>query len=96
MSTRLSITSVAKLANLSLDKKDEVKFQQAFDATIAVVGNLTELETKNVTPTHQVTGLESQWRQDLVKPSLTQDQALANAKHKHNGFFMVDRIIDHD
>ncbi len=96
MSTRLSITSVAKLANLSLDKKDAAKFQQAFDATIAVVGNLAELETKNIAPTHQVTGLENRWRQDLVKPSLTQDQALANAKHKHNGFFVVDRIIDHD
>ena len=96
MSTRLSIASVAKLANLSLDSKDEVKFQQAFDDTIKVVSNLTELKTQNIKPTHQVTGLENQWREDRVEPSLTQDEALANTKKQHNGYFLVDRIIDHD
>ncbi len=96
MSTRLSIASIAQLANLTLDPQNQAKFQQAFDETIGVVGNLTELNTTNTTATHQVTGITNQWRQDLVEPSLTQDQALANAVKTHNGYFVVNRIIDHD
>lgn len=96
VSTRLTIANIAQLANLSLNKQDENKFQQAFDATIKVIENLNELNIKNVTPTHQVTGTQNQWREDKILPSLSQDQALANAKKKHQGYFVVNRIIDHD
>ncbi|MGH7405986.1 MAG: Asp-tRNA(Asn)/Glu-tRNA(Gln) amidotransferase subunit GatC, partial [Candidatus Methylomirabilales bacterium] len=33
-------------------------------------------------------------REDVVSPSLSQDQALANAPDRHEAFFRVPRILE--
>lgn len=93
---KFDITHVAKLANLSLSQEEEQKFEKQLEETTEYVKNLNEVNTQEIEPTSQVTGLENVTREDEIKPSLTQDQALANAESTFNGFFKVKGILNNE
>lgn len=90
---KFDIKHVAKLANLTLTAEEEEKFSAQLEETISYVEGLDEVDTDSVEPTSQVTGLENVTREDEIKPSLTQEQALSNANSTHNGFFKVKGIL---
>lgn len=87
---------IAQLAQIPISDKEEQSLEHAFDATLKVIDKLQELDVKNVEPTHQVTGLHNVLREDIVDESrmFTQEEALANAKQTHNGFFVVNQLIE--
>lgn len=91
---KIDINHVAKLAKLSLKKEEKIKLEKQLNETLEYVNQLSEIDTKNVDPTSQVTGLENVTREDEVKPSLSQEEALKNAKSTHNGFFKVKAILE--
>lgn len=93
---KFDISHVAKLANLPLTDEEKKKFEKQLEETITYVESLDKVDTKGVEPTSQVTGLENVTREDVVKPSLTQEQALSNAKQTHNGFFKVKGILNNE
>lgn len=91
---KFDISHVAKLANLPLTDEEKKKFEKQLEETITYVESLEKVDTKGVEPTSQVTGLENVIREDVVKPSLSQEEALKNAKQTHNGFFKVKGILN--
>lgn len=90
------VAHVAELANLSVTKEEQEQFAEAFSATVEEINHLHEIDTTDVEPTHQLTGLTNVWREDKVDESrlLTQESALSQAEHSVNGFVVVDRIIE--
>lgn len=90
---KLDVKHIAKLANLTLSEEEEKKFEKQLEETVEYIEGLSEVDTTNVEPTSQVTGLENVTRQDEIKPSLSQEDALKNAKSTHNGFFKVKGIL---
>jgi aspartyl-tRNA(Asn)/glutamyl-tRNA(Gln) amidotransferase subunit C len=92
---KLSIQHIAKLANLHIAKDETKIFESQLTDIIDYIGQLDEVDTKNVSPTSQVTGLTNVLRDDEeVLPSLTQEEALKNTKNSHNGFFVVSAILE--
>lgn len=87
------VRHVAKLANLTLKKGEVKKFQKQLSDTISYVEKLKKLKTRNVAPTSQVTGLENVFREDEVRPSMSQEETLSNAKETYKGFFKVKAIF---
>lgn len=87
---------VAQLAQIPVTDQEEEMLTKAFDETLKVVDTLQQLDVTDVEPTHQVTGLVNVLREDLVDEThmLTQEQALSNAKNTHNGFFVVNQLIE--
>ncbi|MEK6879283.1 MAG: Asp-tRNA(Asn)/Glu-tRNA(Gln) amidotransferase subunit GatC, partial [Nanoarchaeota archaeon] len=63
-------------------------------STLNYLNKLNEVDTKDVEPTPQVTGLENVTREDKTRPSLTQEEALTDTKSTQNGYFKVPRILD--
>jgi aspartyl-tRNA(Asn)/glutamyl-tRNA(Gln) amidotransferase subunit C len=92
------VKKIAKLANLTLQNNEEQLFAQQFSNTIEVVNELNKIDTTGVIATYQVNGLSNIVRDDVVDPqyTLTQSQALSQAKESHEGFFVVKRLIDTD
>lgn len=92
------VRHVANLANIPVSDSEAETLESAFEETIKVVQHLTELNTSQTEPTHQVTGLENVLREDLVTPErmFSQSEALANAQETHEGFFVVPQVIDQD
>ena len=90
---KIDIRKLAKLANLTITPEEEEKYSQELSSTLDYVNKLNEVDTTGVEPTSQVTGLENVTREDEVRPSLTQEEALSNAKSTKNGYFKVKRIL---
>lgn len=92
------VKKIGKLANLKLQDNEVNLFAEQFTQTIEVVNHLNEIDTNNLDATYQVNGLSNVTRADEVdlKRVLPQQVALREAKKTHNGFFVVERLIDSD
>lgn len=90
------VKKIALLANIPMTAEEQKKMTQDLQKIITLVDTLGALDTKNVTPTSQVTGLENVFREDIVdeKRTLTQEEALSNAQSTHNGYFVVEAIFE--
>ncbi len=92
------VHKIAKLANIPVTVREESVLTDGFNTTMKVVDTLFSVDVTGVPPTSQVTGLENVFREDEIDPTrqFTQDEALANAPRKHNGYFVVDQILEDD
>lgn len=89
-----NITAVAHLARLTLTPDDEKRLPGQMAETLSSVDVLNEMPTNDLSPTSQVTGLTNITREDMVEPSLSPEEALANAARTHNGFFVVPYVFE--
>ncbi len=96
--TARDVHAISLLANIPVTVDEEASLAHGFNTTLAVVDQLFSVDVAGVAPTNQVTGLENAFREDVVDDTrtFTQEQALANAPHTHNGFFVVDQILDQE
>ena len=90
---KIDVKKIAQLANLKIKPQDERKFEKQLEEILKYVEKLNEVDAKGVEITSQVTGLENVTREDVAKPSLTQDEALSGTKSKHNGLIKGDAIL---
>jgi aspartyl-tRNA(Asn)/glutamyl-tRNA(Gln) amidotransferase subunit C len=91
--TLKDVEYVANLAKLELSEEEKKRFKKELNNIIRYVDQLNELNTENVPITSQVIFLQNVLREDEVLPSLSPDEALANAPEKKDGFFKVPRVI---
>ena len=94
--TKAQVQHVAKLANLPLTDEEEEKLGEQLSQTLDYINKLEEIDTGKVKPTSQVTGLENVTRDDQVISSLTQAEALKNAKSTYKGYIKVKAILDQE
>lgn len=87
---------LAKLANLPLTANEVQVLDRQFGEVLEVVDRLDELDTSKIEATPQVTGLKNRFREDETDDQriLSQDEALANAKNSHNGYFVVEAVFE--
>jgi aspartyl-tRNA(Asn)/glutamyl-tRNA(Gln) amidotransferase subunit C len=90
------VKHLAKLANLTLTAKQLENIPKQLSSVIDYMSKIKSLKTENVPETSQVTNLENVFREDVVDNDrmFTQQQALSNAKNKHNGYFKVKAIFE--
>lgn len=91
---KLDVNHIAKLSNIPLNDNEVTTLEDQLDETLKYIESLQEIDTKNIQPTSHVTGLENITREDISQPSLTQKEALQNAKSTHAGFIQVNQILD--
>lgn len=99
MSTAISpqqVGHVASLASIPVTADEEKSMAKAFAETLDVIAQLQQLDVSKTQPTHQVTGLENVWREDVVitENMFTQSEALANAAQTYQGYIVVPQIIN--
>jgi len=88
------VEHIAKLARLKLSKEEIGKFCSQLSEVLDYVNVLNEVETKDVEPTAQVTGLENVFREDEVFPSLEPQQALSCAPAREGNFFKTGVVLE--
>ena len=91
---KINVQHIAGLAKLKLLRDEEERFSSQLEDTLETIGKLNEINTEKTEITSQVTGLENVVDEDIVRPSLTQKEALANAKNTLNGFVVVKAVIE--
>jgi aspartyl/glutamyl-tRNA(Asn/Gln) amidotransferase C subunit len=92
------VDAIAKLALIPVTEDEKKDLAQGFNTVMDVLDTLKRVDVSHVEPTHQVTGLENVFREDEIDEArmFTQEQALINAPKAHDGYFMVDQVIDQD
>jgi aspartyl-tRNA(Asn)/glutamyl-tRNA(Gln) amidotransferase subunit C len=90
--SRDEVRHVAMLARLGLDPGDEEFYAEQLSGILGHIDRLQQLDTAAIPPTAQVVEIESRLRDDEPRPSLSQEEALANAPAKVDGFFRVPAI----
>jgi aspartyl-tRNA(Asn)/glutamyl-tRNA(Gln) amidotransferase subunit C len=93
---RVKVKHVAKLASLPLTSEEEEKFAKELGETLDYVEKLDEVDTSGLEGTNQVTGLVNVTREDIVGHSLSQEEALSNAKETYKGFIKVKAILSEE
>lgn len=89
----IDIDHVAKLAKLKLSKEEKETFEPQLKEVLGYISQLEKVDTEKVEPIGHITGQMNVTREDEARPSLSQDDALANAPKTHNGFFQVDAVF---
>ena len=87
------IRRLAALANIGLNDDQVESFATEIDQIIGFVEKLSSVNTDDVEPTDQVTGLVDVWREDEVKKGLNYDQIQLNAPDWEDGHFKVRRVL---
>jgi aspartyl-tRNA(Asn)/glutamyl-tRNA(Gln) amidotransferase subunit C len=96
MSKTIDVTHLAKLANLPITEKQTLALQTSLSKTLDYVDVIKSLDTNNVSETNQVTNLSNVYREDIIDMTrvFSQEQSLSNATKSHNGFFVVNSVMD--
>ena len=92
--TRKEVEHVARLARLELTEEEKERMTAQLDSILGYIDTLNELDTSQVEPTTTVIPMASVMREDVVRQSLSQDEALANAPDREDVYFRVPRIIE--
>jgi aspartyl-tRNA(Asn)/glutamyl-tRNA(Gln) amidotransferase subunit C len=87
--TRDEVLHVARLARLALSEDEVERFGAQLSAILEAVGKVSELDLSDVEPTAHPLELANVWAEDEPRPSLSVDEALANAPDREAGFFRV-------
>lgn len=90
------VKKIKELANLVISDSELKDLQIELQSTFSYIQKIRLLNTANVKETSQVTGLNNVFREDVVTSSLTQEQALSQAKSTYNGYFKVKAIFDEE
>ena len=88
------IKYVANLARITLTPDQEARLGSQLDDILGYVKKLEELDVSDVEPMAHAVPLYNVMRADEVKPSISNDEALANAPKKANGLFVVPKIVE--
>jgi aspartyl-tRNA(Asn)/glutamyl-tRNA(Gln) amidotransferase subunit C len=86
------VAHVAMLARLGLDEEDRRRLGAELDVILEHISALQRADISEIPETAQVGNLVNVWRQDEPAPSLTQEQALANAPDTDGQYFKVGAI----
>ena len=88
------VEKVAKLARLDVSPAEKEAFARQLSQILTHVETLKQFETKGIEPTATVLGQVNVFRDDLVRPSLSVEKALANAPEREADGFSVPKIIE--
>ncbi len=81
------------LAKVELSEEEKKIFTEQLNRILDFFKKLDELDTSNVPPTYHVVELANVFREDEPTPPLPQEEALRNAAHKKNGYFIAPKIV---
>ena len=94
MITKETVNYIASLSRLHIDDPQVPRFGRNLEDILQYVEKLNKLDVSQITPTSHVLKVENVFRDDAVKPSLTQGQALSFAIDSHAGHYKVPKVIE--
>lgn len=91
--TRKDVEYIAELSRLKFDEKELNNLTEDLNEILTYIDKLNELNTDNIEPlSHPIEGTNA-FREDLVKPSISTEDALKNAPDRDESFFKVPKVI---
>lgn len=87
------IDKLSALSKLSFEAQDREAMKADLQRMLNFVEKIAEVDTTGVAPLIHMTEAVNVWREDVVQPTLTHAQALANAPKRDSDYFRVPKVI---
>ena len=94
--SREEVAHLARLSRLAVTEEELDQFAGQLDVILQSVARVGEVAAGDIPPTSHSVPLTNVYRDDVVTPSLTQDEALSGAPDSAEGRFRVPRILDEE
>ncbi len=89
----LLVENLAKLARLSFNEQEKTEIKSDLQQMITFVEKLKEVDTEGVQPLLHMSDNVNILRDDVVKGSISREEALKNAPDADGTFFKVPKVI---
>ena len=87
------VARLAALARIELTDQELERMAPELASILDAVASVSEVADADVPPMSHAMPLTNVFREDVVRPGLTQEQALAGAPATDEGKFLVPRIL---
>ena len=94
MITKKDVQYIAHLSRIHLTDDETEKLTSTLEEILGYIEKLNKLDVSGTKPTSHVLPLKNVFRQDLVRSSLPQAQAIRSAPESHQGSFKVPQVIE--
>jgi aspartyl-tRNA(Asn)/glutamyl-tRNA(Gln) amidotransferase subunit C len=85
---------ISKLALIELKEEEKDNFIHQLKNILAHFEKLNSLNTDDIEPMrHPIEGLNNVFREDIPRKSLSNEEALKNAKYTKDGYFKAPRVL---
>lgn len=91
---KIDVAYVANLARLELTDEEKAVFQPQLETIVKYVEKISAVDVEGVEPMMHGRPLVNAFREDVVKPSLDREVALANAPAKVGDEFLLPKIVE--
>ncbi len=88
------VIRISQLARIELTPTEIEQFQVELSRILEYVDQLNELDTTDIPPTAQVTGLENRMRPDVVNDEFSRADMLASAIETVEGHIKVKSVFN--
>jgi aspartyl-tRNA(Asn)/glutamyl-tRNA(Gln) amidotransferase subunit C len=89
-----TVKYIAELSRLHLNDPEILTLARDLESIIDYVRKLETLDVTNVKPTSHVLDVENVFRDDVLIPSLTQEQAMGFSIENLSGAYKVPKVIE--
>lgn len=87
------VRHLAALSEINLGDNELTSLTTDIDNIVGYINQLDELDTDNVEPTFQLTGLQNVWRNDVIEPQLPREKLLALAPAAEDNQVKVPKVL---
>ena len=94
MAVEIDLDHVARLARLALTDEERERFGRQLAMILAHAEKVGEVAADDVPPTSHPVPRSNVYRPDEPRPSLSHEEALANAPDREGEMFRVPRIVE--
>ena len=91
--SRDDVAHLAKLARIEMSDAELDHLAKEMDVILGAVARVQEVAGADVPPTSHPIPVNNVFREDVVRPSLTQEEAVSGAPAKVDGRFKVPQIL---
>ncbi len=84
---------IATLARLSFPDAEKERLTAELNSILAYINKLNELDTSTIEPLDNMNERVNVLRDDVIRPSISNDEALSNAPDSQDRFFKVPKVI---
>lgn len=87
------VRHLAALSEINLNDDELTSLTTDIDNIVDYINQLDELDTDNVEPTFQLTGLHNIWREDTIEPQLPREKLLELVPAAENNQVKVPKVL---
>ena len=91
---KIDVGYVSELARLELSAEEKELFQSQLENIVGYVEKISSVDVEGVEPMMHGRAIVNAFREDEVRPSMSREEALANAPSRVGDEFLLPKIVE--